>query len=716
MNKWTRPFEGKGASAAPAKAGHAPAAHHYFAFLSYSHEDAAIADWLHGELEGFRVPAGLAGKLGGNGVIPNRLTPIFRDAHELAAGSDLTDEITAALAASRCLIVLCSPAAARSKWTNAEVDMFKRLHPDGCVIAAVIAGEPLASEIAGREGEECFPPALLTRYNRRGKPTARRIEPLAADLREGHGGRRIGFLKIVAGILGVGLDDLVQRDHLRRQRRLAGIAAGSIAGMLVAGTLAIAAISARDAARDERREAESLVGFMLGDLKEKLEPIGKLDALDGVGARVLQYYRKQDTSQLSDSGLMQRSRALSLMANVAYVRGDLASAGRLYREALDGTGEAVERDPGDAQRLFDHAQNVFWLADIARQQGRLADAEGGMREYKRLADRMVAIDPSNMQWRMEEQSADFNLGVMLFERRRFGEATTQFTRALATIRALSTADPDNTGFRVAATEAETWLADALASSGKLAEALALRARVVAELQQLLQRTGDVVYRRQLMSANRYLGLSHLSLGDSASGIGALRGAVEHSAVLRSREPENRLWEYMGARAQLDLANAELAAGDRAAAAADIAAGCATTARLLQTEASVQTWRANLRDCWQVRARAALSGGNAGQAADFANRAIAAGASVRSTDPVENRYAAATAHRLLGDARTTSGDIAGARAAWQAGLRQLPKEVDEKPVEMAEHAALLHRLGQAREAAGRDARLAAMGYKAKMPLR
>ena len=29
---------------------------HYYAFLSYSHKDEAIADWLHEELERFRVP------------------------------------------------------------------------------------------------------------------------------------------------------------------------------------------------------------------------------------------------------------------------------------------------------------------------------------------------------------------------------------------------------------------------------------------------------------------------------------------------------------------------------------------------------------------------------------------------------------------------------------------------------------------------------------
>ena len=72
--------------------------------------------------------------------------------------------------------------------------------------------------------------------------------------------------------------------------------------MAITSTLAVTAIQARDAARDQRRQAEGLVAFMLGDLKDKLEPIGRLDALDGVGARVLQYYGEQDTSQLSDQG------------------------------------------------------------------------------------------------------------------------------------------------------------------------------------------------------------------------------------------------------------------------------------------------------------------------------------------------------------------------------------------------------------------------------
>src|SRR5438270_1423374 len=402
----------------------------YFAFLSYSHKDKALADWLHHELERFRVPRALAGRLTANGIVPRRLTPIFRDEHDLAAAGDLGGEIKAALAVSQYLIVLCSPTAAVSRWTNAEIEWFKRDRPEGCVLAAIAAGEPFASEVEGREKEECFPPALRHKYDRRGRPTGKRAEPLAADFRVDGEARRTGFLKLVAGMLGVGLDELVQRETTRRHRRLAWLTAASVAGMAVTSTLAFTAFEARNSAREQRREAEGLVAYMVGDLRAKLEPIGKLDALDGVGSRVLAYYKNQDAAELSDAALLQRSRALSLTAEVAYLRGNLAEADALYQQALAGTSEAVGRSPDDPKRLFDHAQNVFWLGEIARARGDTNEALAAYREYKRLADQLVTIEPDNLKWRMESLYSADDVGIALYNQRRFPEALQQFEDAL----------------------------------------------------------------------------------------------------------------------------------------------------------------------------------------------------------------------------------------------------------------------------------------------
>ncbi len=682
---------------------------HYYAFLSYSHNDEAVAEWLHGELEGFHVPPALAGKLAGNGVIPKRLAPIFRDRHELAAATDLGAEIKQALASSQYLIVLCSPAAARSRWTNAEIELFKRTRPDGCVLAAIVAGEPFASESPGRQKEECFPPALREKYDRRGRPTGKRAEPLAADLREAGDGRRMGFLKLVAGMLGVGLDDLVQRETTQRHRRLGWLAAASLAGMAVTSTLAVTAIQGRDAARDQRRQAEGLVAFMLGDLRDKLEPIGKLDALDGVGSKVLAYYSNQDASSLSDAGLVQRSRALSLMAEVATARGSIDEALRLYGEAMKGTAEAIRRNPDDPQGLFDHAQNVFYVGQIAAQRGDFRTWEQRAREYKRLAMRMVALGPDNMKWRMERQYADTNLGVALYNERRFPEAVTQLSAALKGIEAISAADPENAEYRKSIGESLAWLADAQSALGRYDDALRARLRNIEVLNGLLASSDNVDYRQRLIPARRALGNLYFERGQSDLAIEQFRAAIAHADALTALEPSNTLWLGYGYKARADLAALLLNTDQKEGAASQTRFVCQAVGKLLIRDPHNPELRKGLTNCWLLQARLALRTGAKEQALGLAERALSAARSVHTDDLVGDAFLVARAYRLIGDIQRELSNADGARTTWATALAKLPDGVAEMPAEMAEHAMLLQRLGRAPEARERVARLGAIGY-------
>jgi len=711
MNRWTGRSEWHRASAEPAGGPSTFPSHHYFAFLSYSHKDSSEADWLHKELERFRVPSSLAGRLTANGVIPNRLTPIFRDRSELAAADDLTTEIRETLAHSRCLIVLCSPAAAASKWTNAEIEVFKREHPDGCVIAAIVAGEPFASEIPGREAEECFPQALRQKFDRRGRPTGRRAEPLAADLRETGDGRRRGLLKIVAGILGVGLDDLVQRDHLRRQRRAALISGGSLAGMIVASVLAFTAIQARDAARDQRREAESLVEFMVGDLRKKLEPIGRLDALDGVGSRVLKYYGKQDTSELSDRGLEQRSSALNLLAQVAFLRGNLTEAEQLSKEASDGTSELLSRDPDDPQRLFDHAQNVFWDGEIARNRGRMAQAEANYREYKRLADRMVALDPDNLKWRMEVLYANENIGIVLMNQRRFSEASRQFADALRSMESLAAIDNGNREYQKELANALYWVAESERSLGNFAAAISARKRQLSQLNRLLaEGADDVELRRQAMVAHLSLGVLFGEEGQSKLAVESLEAAIAEAARLIPLDPTNAVWKVVAANARLELAKDLLALGRREDASRAIISGCNLVRRLSASGAETGRVRVVRTDCMMMRSREALAVGAVAEAAAAADNAVKFAKAERNQDPATDRYRVAVAYLLLGNVRNRAGQEATARSAWETGLSQLPRQIAERPWEMNTRAELLRNLGRGAEARPLREKLTALGYR------
>jgi tetratricopeptide (TPR) repeat protein len=711
MTIFARPSEWASAQKDPASARPSTGGtQHYFAFLSYSHRDEEDAEWLHDALESYRVPSHLVGRLTEHGSVPRRLTPIFRDLSELPASDDLGEEICEAIAASRFLIVLCSPAAAVSRWTNAEIETFKAKHPDGTIFAAIVAGEPFACEIPDREAQECLPKALRFKYDRHGRPTTKKIEPLAADFRGDSEARRRGFLKLVAGMLGVGLDDLVRRDEVRRQKRLAVLAAASLAGMVVTSALAVAAIQARDAARDQRREAEGLIGFMLGDLRSKLEPVGRLDALDGVGSKVLAYYQKQEMSDLPDAALLQRSRALALMGEIANARGNSDGALRQFQAALAGTAEALRRNPNDPQRLFDHAQIVYNIGELARQRGQSDKALAAMREYKSLANRMVALEPDNLRWRVETQYADANLGIVLFGQRQFEEAARAFEQALKTIQGLATADPNNADYQKGAVETLAWLADARMAEGRIPHAIALRQRQKALLEQLISRSGgDVEFREDLIHSLRALGHAYGASGETEAAVQNMRLAVQEAQKLADVEPANRSWAGNVAQSHLDLARILIFSGNIAAADGAARAGCSINQTLLARDKTVADWRAAERDCLSSRSQIALATGNHQAALHYAQQAFDVGRSLNSGDAIGHRYALAATQRLIGDARLRSGDREGARKSWQAALDALPPGAAEKPMEMSEHVLLLQRLGRNGEARPLEGRLKSMRF-------
>ncbi len=218
----------------------------YWAFISYSHADKKWGDWLHSALETFKVPKVLAGAEPQPGeVLPRKIFPIFRDREELPTSSDLGSMISQALAQSRCLIVICSPRAAQSRWVNQEILDYKRLGRAERILALIVDGEPNAAD--GKPGfsaeAECFPEAMKYALGADGNLDKNRpTEPIAADARPGMDGRINAKLKLAAGILGINYDDLKRRDERRRRRQQRIVIAVSSALVLTFAALAAAAL------------------------------------------------------------------------------------------------------------------------------------------------------------------------------------------------------------------------------------------------------------------------------------------------------------------------------------------------------------------------------------------------------------------------------------------------------------------------------------------
>jgi tetratricopeptide (TPR) repeat protein len=695
---------GNARSSAPATAADDDG-YRYWAFLSYSHADSKQADRLHSWLERFHTPQGLVGNPHPLGLIPARLTPIFRDRHELAAGSSLGREIDEALTSSRYLIVLCSPAAARSRWVDQEIRAFKTIHGEERILAAIVGGEPFSGG-----DDECFPEALRHRVGKDGRLTKQKVEPIAADLRDDRDGWRTGALKVAAGLLDVGLDDLIQRDQLRRQRRMTWIAAASILGMAFTTGLSVVAINARDAARDERRQAEGLVGFMLGDLRGELEPIGRLDALDKVGERALAYYEKQDQADLGDEQLSQRSKALAMLAEIALQRGDLNGASARYAEAMRGSGELIRREPDNPERLFDHAQSTFWVGELASRRGDLKSSGTAFREYARLANRMVQLAPGKPEYRAEVQYAAVNLGYIYMKERRYADAARQFSTAVSSIEALAASAPRNTDYQKNLAETLAWLADAQAGQGLIAESIAKRERQVALLIALGQGKRDVDISSRILTARLALGRLLADNGAARAGENQLRQAVALGVALQTTEPANLRWKQRVATARMHLASVLLDAGQTDAAATEVRGGCELIGQLSDKSQGDAEWMVLGSTCLNMRSRVALRQTAPDEALSLGDRALASLRPLRAKDPIEAAYLGAEAHKLIGDAQAAQGDRAGARAEWELALNAFPNGVGEAPRETALRASILNRLGRRAEAARLSAHVRSLGYR------
>ena len=658
----------------------------YRAFISYSHSDRKVADWLHRALEGYRIPGRLVGSETPLGPVPARLIPIFRDRDELSASGSLSAGLTAALGDSLFLVVICSPAAAQSRWVNEEVRLFKHLHGAGRVLALIADGDP-----ADAGGRGCFPPALAFELDAGGAVTDRAAEPVAADIRPGKDGRRLALLKLAAGLTGLPLDALVQREAQRRQRRAALVSGLSLALAGVMAVLAVLALQGRREAERQRAEADGLVEYMLTDLREKLEPVGRLEVLDGVGRQALAYYGRQDLGALDADALGRRARALHLVGEVRDLRGDSEGALMAFREAERATAEQLARDPGNPERMFDHAQSVFWVGNVALQRKEWTTAEDRFARYAELADGMAATDPNELKWLKEQGYAANALGGLYIYQDRSQEAVPPLTRYVAITEEVARRTPGNSAARWEAGQARAWLADALlklervpdAKDHRLAE-LAIYAGILAD------DPGHADARLSLGRANEALAELHLRAGEIEAAAQRSQIAFESQKNLVASDPGNMLWLEMATGAAVQHAEALLLAGRIGDAAATNGWAMAQAARLSGTDPRSRPFRNLLMRSRMIEIATLFAGGRIPEARRAGGSFVADYAPHVGDDAgptVTNAWLSALG--MLAVERQAAGEGAAVQALVQALNAGLAPGMDGKGVSL--HKALAGRI-------------------------
>jgi tetratricopeptide (TPR) repeat protein len=301
------------------------------------------------------------------------------------------------------------------------------------------------------------------------------------------------------------------------------------------------AVKARENAVTARDDAEEIIEHILTDLKADLEGFGTLKSVTAIGNRAIGYYEGQDVKALTPDQLGRRARVLLMLGEADNKRGNLDAALARYKTAEATTSEQLARDPENAQRIFDHAQSVFWVGYIAWQRGDRAKAKTQFTEYHRLAQRLVAIDPINDDWQAELEYAFSNLGTLAMDDGDAAEAEAWFRKALAVSLDQLNKDSRSLDRILAAEQAYAWLSDALYAKGNYAEAAQVR-----ETQYSIYLDSEG---RLLPGVDRSALTSQFSLAQAQLALGQL-----DKAVANARQAATRLKKLAGS----DKDNADLA--------------------------------------------------------------------------------------------------------------------------------------------------------------
>ncbi|WIG56280.1 MAG: hypothetical protein OJF61_002068 [Rhodanobacteraceae bacterium] len=601
----------------------------YRAFISYSHRDTAWADWLHKALETYSVPSRLVGTTTAHGAIPRRLNPVFRDRDELASATDLGHKVNEALAQSENLIVICSSASAASRWVNEEVLAYKRMGRASRIFCLIVDGEPNATDLPGRGAEECFCPALRFQLDANGQPTSERTEPIAADARPGKDGKPNAKLKLIAGMLDVGFDALKQREQHRRMRRMAMLTTTALAVMAVTIVLAIAALIARhdaviaqQAAERRQKQAEGLVNFMLGDLTDKLTQVQRLDIMQSVDDKAMEYFQSLPTADATRVALTQRATALTKIGYVRLNQGHLPEALASFQAAAKLAAGLADAVPTEIAPQLQHARILAFIGQTHWLQGHLDLAQRSFDAARQLLLRFEPRAPSDRGLQFELEMIDNDLGHVYEARGRLDQAASAYRNALELSQRLVAAQPDKADWQSELGGAHNNLGKLALLQGDLATAIdeyTADDRIESALSARDPRNNS--QRSAMLSVRAILGRTLALAGDEPTGITDLGTAVRIAGELVNVDPNNTDFQDVLALYSIQLARLQRLDGNSAAAQSLTARSLSILSRLARQDPTNGYFQSDLASAQLEQAAESFAASQVGPARNQVQTAL-----------------------------------------------------------------------------------------------
>ncbi|APR76730.1 serine/threonine protein kinase [Minicystis rosea] len=292
--------------------------------------------------------------------------------------------------------------------------------------------------------------------------------------------------------------------------------------------------AARGRAESQRVAAETLVSFVLGDLRGRLLRVGRLDALAGVARAVIDY---QDGSPAAEDSatLLRRSDAAGLAGDVAFAIGNLDAAEESFQRSRKAADEAGTSESAAEARC----RAALHLGDVRKRRGDLAAATSHYEEC--IAPAQSAQTPAFQELLVRRR-------IALAEVARIRNDLPASRRLLEEGGALAARLVDEAGgpradvaHLLVTLHSDLWKTLNLAGEVKAERDVAIAALDLARAR-VDARPDDHGARYDLAVAQTQLGAAEDHGGDGAAAEQSYRQALSEHRLLAARDPSNTEWE------------------------------------------------------------------------------------------------------------------------------------------------------------------------------
>jgi tetratricopeptide (TPR) repeat protein len=304
-----------------------------------------------------------------------------------------------------------------------------------------------------------------------------------------------------------------------------------------------AAVHAAQRATKARDEAEKLIEFMMFDLRDKLEPIGRLSLLNDVNKRVEAYYDSFAGEEKSPDVLRRQGVMFNNHGDVLHAEGNLGAALTSYRDGLAITQKLAGQNPKNTLWQGDLAVSYNKIGDVLDAQGDLVGALKSFRDSLAIRQKLASQEPGNAGWQRDLAFSYERIGDVSYDQGHLDGALKSFRDSLDIRQKLASKEPDNAGGQRDLAFSYERIGDVLRNQGDLDGALKNFRNSFAIRQKLAtQEPGDAGWLSNLAASYERIGDVLRDQGDLDGALKSFRVSLDIRQKLATQDPGNVGWQ------------------------------------------------------------------------------------------------------------------------------------------------------------------------------